>query len=145
MSRSLCLEPPCGCISMASIVVAAERRHNLIRRILCVGGEERDRCLLVVAAGVVPAGRRLHEWDLWMETSGEQHSACLGGGRRLGQESRPGQGAFVLHYCDLCFSSCLCLLPHQVGLICFGHPAGLGGTGQRWRGGGRETAVNPDQ
>ena len=36
-----------------TIIVAAERRCNLIRLILGVGGKERDRCLFLVAVGAV--------------------------------------------------------------------------------------------
>lgn len=55
ISRYLCLEPLCGCISMALIIVAAERRHKLVRLILPVDGEDRHRCLFLVAVAAVPA------------------------------------------------------------------------------------------
>lgn len=72
--RRLCLQPSCWCTLVALIIKAVERRGNLIRLILGVGGKERDRCLFLVTVGAVPTWRMMCEWDFWVEPSGEQLS-----------------------------------------------------------------------
>lgn len=88
--------------------------------------------------------------DVWVGSLGGTYRratlqsvwAKKGGG--FGQGSHPEEGTLAPRCRYLSFSSYLCLLPCQAGLVCFGHPVGFESTDWGWRVAGRGPAVHVD-